>query len=162
MLKIRKETVLLTAYYPTHKGRHSAAEQALEGGDDDRRGFPIEARAVNDDDDRRIAFTVQEVARGRAPFVAVSMAPRQGAIGPEDGPAYGTPARCPELERRVAAALGLERCPPITLLVVDTGQAFEGQGYHRADILFDDNKSGCAIVGNMTPMEIFFMEDDGQ
>lgn len=115
---------LATGYYPTRADTHTPAEHALEGGDQDRHGYPL--------------CTLQQFLDGRAPYVSVAM--DRAAFK------YGTALRIPELERKYRRR--------ITFLVCDTGGAFAGKGTGRIDICCADKRQANSEIGNMLPVTL--------
>lgn len=92
-----------SGYYPTPSA-HGSAENRLEGGPEDRHGFPLR--------------TLQDFLRGAAEYVSCAM---DLTAFP-----YGTKLRIPELEAKHGKRIDFR--------VVDTGAAFKGKGTKRIDI----------------------------
>lgn len=130
-LALRKYYAKATAYWP--RGYKSEAEAKMEGGDRDRKNFPL--------------YTVEDHLAGRAPYVSVAM--------DNDAFPYGTALYIPE----VCESYGVP-WDEITFLVVDTGGAFmkPGQNRDRIDICVGSKKAGYSKVGNMRPVTIYVME----
>lgn len=139
---LRRFMVECTAYHPTSSATGSA-ENVMEGGPLDRRGFPL----MFEFGKHTMRLTLEEFLAGRAPYVAVAM-----DVFPR-GPRYSTTMRCPELERELNKGL------PILFMVVDTGGAFRGKGMGRMDICCSTDKYGCTVIGNDRLLEFYVLGD---